>query len=401
MDPALSVRAADGFDRAVLRELAELETAGLHRSLREAGDRVGSRVMIDGRSVVDFSSNDYLGLASDARVRRAMAQALECEGPGATASRSLGGNHPAHLAVERRAAALKRTEAALLFSSGYAANLGAIPALAGPDDVIYSDALNHASIVDGCRLARARVRIFPHNDLEALAGLLRAEGGRCRRRLIVVEGVYSMEGDLGPLPDLVELASRYDAVIYLDDAHATGVIGPHGGGSADHWALGDGVAVTVGTLGKAFGTAGAFVAGSDVLRDFLLNRARTFIFSTGPSPALARAAATAMDLAAAEPWRRERLRCNAGLLREALAGAGHPVAPDVVGPIIPVMIGEAARAVAVGQALLRRGFLVGAIRPPTVPPGTARLRLTVSAAHDPGEIARLVEALSQSLGEAS
>jgi 8-amino-7-oxononanoate synthase len=387
------------LDAELERELTELASAGLLRTLREVGPRLGPHLTVDGRPVVDFSSNDYLGLASDARVRQALVEALRQDGAGATASRSLGGNHQAHEALERDAARRKGTEAALLFPSGYAANVGALPALAGEGDALYSDALNHASIIDGCRLARAEVRIFAHNDLDALEARLRADQGRFRRRVIVVEGVYSMDGDLSPLPDLVAMAAQYGAAIYLDDAHATGVLGPAGGGSGDHWQVAAPATATVGTLGKAFGTAGAFVAGSPLLRQLLLNRARSFVFTTGPSPALARAALAAMAISDREPWRRDRLRANARLLTDGLAATGVAISPRLAGHIVPVQVRDPDRAVRLGRALWSRGFLVGAIRPPTVPADSARLRITVSAAHEPEDVHRLVEALALSLRE--
>ena len=391
-------RSAETLEQSLAGEVAALRRAGLLRTLRETGDRRGVRVTSDGRPVVDFSSNDYLGLASDSRVVAAARDAAATDGAGAAASRCLGGNHPAYAALEADAAALKGTAAALLFSSGYAANVGALPALAGPDDVVYSDALNHASIIDGCRLARARVRVFPHADPATLAGWLRADAGRYRRRWIVVEGVYSMDGDLAPLPELAGLARSFEAGLYLDDAHATGVLGSSGGGSVEHWGLPTPAAVTVGTLGKAFGTAGAFVAGSRDLREVLVNRARSFVFSTGPSPGSARAAAAAIRIARSEPWRRERLRANAALLRDGLAGIGRPLPDQLPGHIAPVAVGDSERAVRLGARLRERGFLVGAIRPPTVAPGTARLRVTVSAAHRPEDVTGLITALDQALG---
>lgn len=376
------------------REIGVLRRAGLHRSLRRVERRQGAELVVDGRAAIDFASNDYLGLATDRRVAEAAATALGQGQVGATAARSIAGNHPLHEALEEELARLKHAEAALLFQSGFAANAGAIPALAGRGDVIYSDVLNHASIIDGCRLSRAVTRTFPHRDLAALAALLAEDAGRYRRRFIVVEGVYSMDGDLFPLERLVPLAREHGAAIYLDDAHATGVLGESGAGSAEHWGVVEHIDVSMGTLGKALGVAGAFVAGSRVLRDFLLNRVRSFIFTTGSPPALAAAALTALRILREEPWRRERLRANASRLRAGLAALGHPLDEGMPGHIVPLVVGEAERATEAGTALRDRGFLVGVVRPPSVPLGQSRLRITLSAMHTEGHIDGLLQALA-------
>jgi len=384
------------LDGELARELEDLRCAGLLRSLRRAERRSGARVTVDGRLVSDFSSNDYLGLSTDSRIGVAAA-VLQGEQIGATASRNIGGNHPLHELLEAALARLKGTEAALLFPSGFAANTGALPAVASRGDVIYSDQLNHASIVDGCRLSRATVRTFAHADLDALATLLIADRGKFRRRLIVVEGVFSMDGDLFPLDGLIPLAREHDAAIYLDDAHGTGVMGATGGGSAEHWEVGPAVDITMGTLGKALGVAGAFMAGSALLREYLLNRARTFLFTTGTPPALAAAALAAIDVARGEPWRRQRVRTNAARLKAGLDALGYQVRAGSPGYIVPLVLGDAERTVRVGQLLLERGFLVGSIRPPSVPPGTARLRVTVTAAHSAHDIDGMIHALGEAL----
>jgi 8-amino-7-oxononanoate synthase len=385
---------ARGLDAALADELATLEHAGLRRSLRAVSGRRGAHVRIDGRTVVDFSSNDYLGLAGDPRLAAAV-QAACADGPvGAGASRLISGTDPRHQALERALADYKRTEAACLFGSGYLANVGAIPALVGRRDVIYADALNHASLIDGCRLSRAEVRTVPHNDVGALADLLAADRGRFRRRLVVVDGVFSMDGDLAPLFDLVAAARAEDAWTYVDDAHATGVLGATGRGSAEHWGLEGEVDIVMGTLGKALGTAGAFIAGSRTLIDQLQNRARTFVYTTATPPPLAAAASEALRIARAEPERRDRLRAGARRLRAGLQAQGHVVTGPEDGHIVPVPIGDSARTMTVAAALAARGFLVGAVRPPTVPTGTARLRLTLSAAHEPGEIDALLSAIA-------
>ena len=383
----------DPLDPELERDLEVLRRSGLHRTLRRVERTAGLGTLADGRPVHDFSSNDYLGLAADPRVAMAIAEAVLRGGTGAAASRSIAGNHPLHEALETELARLKGTEAALLFPSGMAANMGAIPAIAGRGDVIYSDALNHASIIDGCRLSRATLRTFPHADIDALASLFEQDHGKYRRRLVVVEGVYSMDGDLFPLDRLAPLARAHAAGIYLDDAHATGVIGPTGAGSVEHWGVSGDVSVQLGTLGKAFGVSGGFIAGSNTLREFLVNRARSFIFTTAPPPALAAGTLAALGIMRAEPWRRGRLQANVVRLRSGLAAVGCPLEPALPGHIAPIMLRDARRTTEAGRLLLERGFLVGAVRPPSVPMGQARLRVTVSAGHTDEQINGLLNAL--------
>ncbi|MBX6330960.1 MAG: 8-amino-7-oxononanoate synthase [Gemmatimonadaceae bacterium] len=385
---------AQPLDAALGRELDVLRRAGLLRYLRRVEQRRGAEIVLEGKPAVDFSSNDYLGLATDARIAAAVADALQRDATGAAAARSIAGNHPLHEALEAALARLKGADAALLFPTGFAANAGAIPALAGRGDVIYSDALNHASIIDGCRLSRATTRTFPHADLDALAALLDEDRGKYRRRLIVVEGVYSMDGDLFPLQRLVPLAREHGAWIYVDDAHATGVLGATGAGSAEHCGVLHEIDIAMGTLGKALGTVGAFIAGTRTLREFLINRARSFVFTTGTPPALAAGAIAALDIMAREPWRRARLAENCARVRAGLAALGHEAPANQPGHIVPVIIGGAEATLRVGQELRERGLLVGAVRPPTVPMGSARLRITVSAAHTAEQIDRLLEALA-------
>jgi 8-amino-7-oxononanoate synthase len=385
------------MERALSQELATLEREGLRRTLRPLHGRAGARVASKTRVLLDFSSNDYLGLASDPRVARAAAAALEAAGTGAAAARLISGNHELHDELERSIARFLGREAALLFPSGYSANVGAIPALVGRGDAIFSDLLNHASLIDACRLSRADVHVLPHAGLAALERALERQGGQYRRRLIVVEGIYSMDGNLYPLDALVPLARRHDAWIYLDDAHGVGVLGPGGRGSAEHWGVAAAVDIVMGTLGKACGVAGAFVTGSRSLVDYLTNRARVFVYTTGTPPALAAAALTALEIMEKEPERRVRVRANARRLRAGLAARGRPAAGPADGHIVPVVIGASEATMAAGAALEDAGFLVGAIRPPTVPQGTARLRITVSASHDADTIDALLGALAAAL----
>lgn len=353
----------------------------------------GVELVLDGKRVIDFSSNDYLGLAGDSRVGRAAIEMLGSGSTGAGAARLISGTHPVHIELEREIAEFKGAEAALLFGSGYAANTGTIPALVGKRDVIYADELNHASLIDGARLSRADVRVFPHVDLASLRSMLVADSGKFRRRLIAVDGVFSMDGDIFPLGELVPLAREFDAWTYVDDAHATGVLGVNGRGSAEHCGVEGGIDVVMGTLGKAIGTAGAFVCGSDALVEYLMHRARAFVFTTASPPAIAAATLAALRIAKAESWRRLRLALNARHLRAKLSEIGLAVGGESDGYIVPVVLGSAEHTAFVGQALCDAGYLVGAVRPPTVPVGKSRLRITVSAAHTEGHIDDLVKTL--------
>lgn len=388
--------AAAALDAVLQEEMRAIDALGLRRRLREVRRIEGARVIVDGREAIDFASNDYLGLAADPRLARALAAAAHDEGTGAAAARLITGHSPRHAELERALADHIGAECALLVSSGYAANTGVIPALVGGGDVVYSDALAHASLIDGCRLTRARVRIVPHGDLAALGRML-AEDAGARRRLIVAEGVYSMDGDRAPLPQLLELARAHGAWLLLDDAHALGVLGPEGRGTAAAHGLAGRVDVTVGTLGKALGTAGAFVAGSRTLIDYLRHRLRPFVFSTGTPPALAAASRAALHIVRAEPERIARASAVAAALRAALGEAGLRVPGPADGAIIPVVLGDPRLTMRVGERLLEAGFIVGAVRPPTVPEGTSRLRITASAAHDDAHIGGLVGALRSAL----
>jgi len=375
---------------ALDEELQALQSAGLRRTMRAVQQRNAGTVMLRGERIADFASNDYLGLASDPRVARAAAAILQAEGTGAGAARLISGNHPIHDSLERALARFKGCEHALLFPSGYMVNIGVIPALVDHRDVIYSDALNHASLIDGCRLSKATLRVFPHNDLDELGAMLQADRGLYRRALIVVEGVFSMDGDTFPLAGLVDLARHFGAWTYVDDAHGTGVLGGTGSGAIEQHGMTGQIDVVVGTLGKALGTAGAWVAGSQTLIELLTSRARSFIFTTGTPPALAAAALEALRIAEVEPWRREAVRERARRLRDRLRDGGREIAGAADSHIVPLVIGDPTRTMAVVGELRRRGFLVGGVRPPTVPAGTSRLRMSVSAVHP----VELVDALA-------
>ncbi len=366
---------------------------GLGRRLVALGASTPGRVERDGRWLVNFASNDYLGLAADPRVIAAAGSAAEVYGWGSGASPLVSGWRQPHEALASALARFEGTEAVALFPSGFAANLGAIVAVVGPGDAVYLDRLDHACLVDGARLSGARLRVFPHNDADRLGAILDRDRGRFQRILIATEGVFSMDGDVAPLADLADLAGRFGAMLLVDEAHGTGVLGPDGRGAAAASGVSDRVDIKVGTLSKALGSVGGFVAGSRRLIDRLINHARTLIYSTAiPAPAAA-AAMEALAIASAEPWRRARVMELAATLRESLAGPGRPaVGPG--GPIVPVVVGDPDRALALSRRLIDRGCLVAAIRPPTVPEGTARLRIGLSAAHDRADLDRLIAALA-------
>jgi 8-amino-7-oxononanoate synthase len=294
--------------------------------------------------------------------------------------------------LEEKLAQLKKKESALLYSTGYMANLGVIAALAGAGDLILSDEFNHASIVDACRLSRARVRVYPHKRMAALEKLL-ADAGSYTRRLIVTDGIFSMDGDIAPLPDLVRLAEKYECRLMVDDAHATGVLGPNGGGTGDHFGLAEKIDVVMGTFGKALGGFGAFVAGDRSLREFLINCSRPFIFTTGLPPSVIAGAIAALEVAEEEPELRARLWDNANFLRKGIEGLGFKFGGET--QIIPLLVEDASLAMKMSSLLLEEGLFIQGIRPPSVPPGTSRLRITVTAAHTRGELAFALEALQK------
>ena len=341
-------------------------------------------------------SNNYLGLAEHPRVREAAAEAAMRWGAGAGASRLVSGNMDPHRRLEQRLADFKRAPGALLFGSGYLANTGTIAVLAGRGEVVFSDELNHASIIDGCRLSRAERFVYRHRDLEHLAWGLRKAGGR--GSLIVTDGVFSMDGDLAPLPELVELARRHSCRLLVDEAHGTGAVGPGGRGGVAAAGLTDEVDVIVGTLGKALGSYGAYVCASAELIDLLVNTARPFIFSTALPPPSVGAAAAALELLASEPKRVERLRSNAELLRSELRSAGLETGASRT-QILPLVAGGAGAATALCELALDRGVFAQAIRPPTVPEGTSRLRLTVMATHGADELRHAARVLAGAAGE--
>jgi 8-amino-7-oxononanoate synthase len=363
--------------------LDEIRRAGLHRKLRMIDGPQGPRVTLAGLEVLLLCSNNYLGLADHPAVRRAAAEAAERFGAGAGASRLISGTMGLHRKLERRIAEFSRAGAALAFGSGYLANVGTVSTLAGPDRVVFSDELNHASIIDGCRLARAETFVYRHRDVDHLEwGLRRANG---RGALIVTESVFSMDGDVAPLGELVELARANGCLLMVDEAHAVGALGPGGRGAVAEAGLERDVDVIVGTLGKSLGSYGAYVCASAELCELLVNTARTFIFSTAPPPPAIGAALAAVEVLASQPGLVDQLGRNAATLRAELAACGFDTGESRT-QVMPVVVGDARRAVELCERCLDHGVFAQAIRPPTVPEGTSRLRLSVMSAHRADEL---------------
>jgi glycine C-acetyltransferase/8-amino-7-oxononanoate synthase len=376
-------------------ELDQTRAEGLYRALRTVASAQGARIRIDGREFLNFSSNDYLGLANDPSLKRAATGAIEKYGVGAGASRLVCGNLEPYEALERKLAAFKAKEAAIVFGSGYAANVGAITALVGEGDTVVLDKLDHASIIDGARQSGATIRVYPHQNLKKLDGILH----RCdpsRRTLIITETVFSMDGDLAPLAEIVTLKEKHGAWLMIDEAHATGLYAKNRRGLAEAAGVEDKIDITVGTLSKALGCAGGFVAGSQTLIDFLRNRARSLIYSTALPPAVCAAATAAVDFVRSEEGdrRRDRLWRNVSEVKNGLSALG--IQNESRSPIVPIIIGDEGAAVETSRKLYERGIFVPAIRFPTVPKGKARLRVTVTALHESGDIAHFLQEFSGS-----
>ena len=379
-------------------ELAALEEAGLRRRLAVRNGPQSASVVVDGKHLVNFGSNDYLGLAGDARLAAAAAAAVEREGWGSGASPLVSGRGAIHAELERKLAEFEGTEAALVFPSGFAANAGIIPALVDEPDALFADAKNHASLIDGCRLSRSRRFIYPHGDCDALEQMLRGAGG-FRRRLIVTDTLFSMDGDLAPVVRLAELAERHDAMLLVDEAHATGVFGETGRGVVEHLdqrekKRPDPFLVRVGTLSKALASGGGFVCGRQSLIDWLANRARTYVFSTAQPGATSAAAIAALDVVREEPERRRQLLATASAFRGRLREQGWNTGQSA-SQIIPLYVGDAERATQLAGRLREAGFFVPGIRPPTVPEGESLLRLSLCTHHTPEMLDDLATALGR------
>src|SRR5262245_4528201 len=378
-------------------ELKALHNASLYRRLRAVAGEQDAVLTVDGRQVLNFCSNNYLGLANHPALRKAAKQAIDRYGCGSGASRLISGNMTLHEELENKIAELKGTEAALLFNSGFQANTGVISVLVDESDVILSDALNHASIIDGCRLSRAKVAIYRHCDLDELEQRLR-NALPMRRKLIVTESLFSMDGDEAPLADIVRLAEHYDAMVMVDEAHATGVYGPSGAGIVAKLGLGQRVLVQMGTLGKALGGFGAYIAGSKALRELLVNRCRSFIFTTSLPPAVMAMGIAAIDLVSRKPERRQALWNNCERLRTGLAKLGYSLG-NSQSQILPLMIGDATQCMKLSEDLLQRGVFAQGIRPPTVPAGTSRLRITLMATHSYEHIDKALQVFKEAARE--
>jgi len=378
------------FEEYCRRRLEEIEAAGLPRQLRHWGTGTTRVIQFQGRELLNFASNDYLGLSVDPRVRSQL-QVLPAESAGATSSRLITGNHSMYELLENGIACFKRTEAVLVFTSGYAAALGTIPALVEKGDFIVMDKLCHACLLDGARLSGALIRVYPHNNLKRCGELLqrcRAQGGRQARVLLLTESIFSMDGDLAPLDELVALKRKYQAWLMVDEAHATGVLGKNGRGGAEHFNVENEVDITLGTLSKALGCVGGFICGSHLLKKLLINRARSLLYSTGLPSVVCRAATAAVGVLQNDPAPRERLWKNIQRLANLLK---QPVQV----PIVPIIIGDERRCMEQAERLFQAGIMTPAVRYPTVARGKARLRISLTAAHTEEDITRLADCLRE------
>lgn len=372
--------------------LKELESQSMLRCLRQVESAQGREIVIEGRKVLNFCSNNYLGLADDQRIIVAAKQSLDKRGFGSGASRLVCGNMDVHAILEQKIAQLKQTQRAILFNSGYGANTGIIPALCDRQGIIFSDRLNHASIIDGILLSRAQFKRYQHNDMESLENLLKDSGGY-KKRLIVTDTVFSMDGDRANLKEMVKLAKKYEASIMVDEAHGFGILGANGGGLVEEEGLIGQIDIQMGTFSKAAGCFGAYVAGSASLCDYLINHARSFIYTTAMPASIAAAACVAIDLIKQDKARRMELLAKAEYLRRGLNARGLDTLHSTT-PIIPILLKDSAKALAVSKKLLEQGIFVQAIRPPTVPVNTARLRATVMATHTQEDLDRFLRSMS-------
>ncbi len=382
------------MERLIRDELELIKSKGLYRRTKLVSGRQGSHVELDGRQVLMLCSNNYLGLADHSYLAESSIRAIKQYGTSSAASRLVSGTMELHELLEQSVSSFKGSEAALVFNSGYAANTGIIPSVAGRGDTVFSDRLNHASIVDGIILSGAKLVRYPHNDMNALASLLESKrgSGRC---IIVTDGVFSMDGDIAPLNEIVRLKTAYDAILIVDDAHGCGVLGENGRGSAELLGAMDGIDIHVGTFGKALGSFGAYAALSAEMREYLINRARSFIFSTSLPPSVLAASVAALDLVASAEGRelRKKLQANTSYFRQMLNDAGF-VLGDGTTQIVPIMVGEADDVMRFSAELLEEGLYVSGIRPPTVPAGACRLRCTIMATHSSEDLCMAAERIT-------
>lgn len=374
-------------------ELSALHAQNLYRTVRRVESCQEPRIRMDGRELVLFCTNNYLGLANHPALKRAAIDAVAAYGNSTAASALISGYMTPHAELEDRMARFLGTEAAIVFPTGYTANLGVIPALIDRDDIVFSDRLNHRSIIDGCRLSRARIAVYDHSDIAHLESLLKT-ATTYRRRLIVTDGVFSMDGDIAPLPELVSLAERYRAILMVDDAHATGALGPHGRGTFDHFGLSpDAIDIHMTSGSKALGASGGFICGSEELIDLIRNRSAAYIYTTAMPPDACAATTAALDLIQRDASSRHRLWQNTKRIRARLQAMGFDLAPSQT-QIMPLHIGDAQKTVAISEYLYARGIYLYGVRPPTVPEGQSRLRLSVMATHTEDDMAQLFDALA-------
>ncbi|MGE5569162.1 MAG: glycine C-acetyltransferase [Rhodospirillales bacterium] len=375
-------------------QIESWKKAGTYQTLRQLQTACQPVCRVDGKEVINLASNNYLGLAGHPKLIEAAVEAARKYGAGSGAVRTIAGTMSIHMELERRIAGFKQAEACVVFQSGFAANAGTVAAVLTPEDHIISDELNHASIIDGCRLSKAKIHVFPHKDVSAAARILSELDGKPGRKLLITDGVFSMDGDIAPLPALVEVAERYGAIMMIDDAHSSGVLGRNGRGTVDHFGLHGRVDIQVGTLSKAIGVLGGYVCGSRSLIEFLYHRARPFLFSTSHPPAVAASCLAAFDILESEPERIENLWNNTRYFKSALAAAGFRTGESET-PITPIMVGEASTAHAFSNALFEEGVFATGIGYPTVPQGKARVRTIVTAAHTRDQLDRAVEILTR------
>jgi glycine C-acetyltransferase len=374
-------------------DIDQLKEQGLYRPLRIIGSANKPVFTVDGKEVINLSSNNYLGLTTHPKLITAAVKATEWYGVGSGAVRTIAGTMTLHEELERRLADFKHTEASLTFQSGFTANVGVLQSMLKDEDVIISDQLNHASIIDGIRLSRAPRKVFPHKDMDGLESVLK-ETQSARVRLVVTDGVFSMDGDIAPMPDIVNLAERYGAIVMIDDAHASGVLGKNGRGTVNHFGLDGRVQIQIGTLSKAIGAVGGYVAGDQILRDFLIHMARPFLFSTSQPPGVVASCIAAIDVLEQEPEIIDRLWDNTRFFKQKLSDLGFNTGRSET-PITPIIVGEAHQAMALSDKLFERGVFAQGIGFPTVPQGQARLRTMVSAAHTQEQLQQALDAIAE------
>ena len=394
------MRERDAFAYYFEQELSRLKDTGLYRHMSLIQGPQEPKVTVNGKDVILLCSNNYLGLANHPKVKEASISAIEKYGFGSGASRLVSGNMELHEELEQRLARFKGTEAALVFNSGYHVNIGIIPALVGRGDLIFSDKLNHASIVDGCLLSKAEVKRYPHKNMNALENLLKkySELQTPNSKLIITDGIFSMDGDIAPLKELSELADKYNCMLMVDDAHATGVLGSNGKGTLEHFGIDNPNIIQMGTLGKALGCFGAYVAGSRKLIDYFINKARSFIYTTSLPSSVCAASIAAIDIIEDEPQLRQNLWDRIKFFRSSLVNAGFDIMNSET-QIIPILIGKADKTVKISNNLLDKGVFVQAIRPPTVPEGTSRLRITLMATHSWDDLKYAIKTIEEAVRE--